>query len=261
MVDTFRDVFASVGSYFLLIVSVVWVTIKRPPAWRLIRDQMYEIGVLSLPVVAITGFSTGMVLAAQSFFQLSDKGLASATGLMVTKAMLVELGPVLTAFMVTGRVGAAICAELGTMRVTEQIDALKSMSIDPYRYLVSPRFIAGMSMLPLLTVFSCTMGIIGGYMIAVYYYGMSPVAFLDPLPEHINNFDIFSGLVKGFVFGVIIITISCYRGMSTSGGAAGVGRATTNSVVICYSVILIGNFLLTLGLNNSYTFFQEWLGW
>src|SRR6478736_4369882 len=129
---------ASIGDYVMLILSVIWVTIKKPPHWDLIRDQLYEIGVLSLPVVAITGFSTGMVLAAQSYFQLSDKGLAGATGIMVTKAMLVELGPVLTAFMVTGRVGAAMCAELGTMRVTEQIDALKSMSVNPLRYLVAP---------------------------------------------------------------------------------------------------------------------------
>lgn len=254
-------ILSSIGEYFLLILNVSLVTIQRPPKWGLIRDQMYEIGVMSLPVVAVTGFSTGMVLAAQSFFQLSDKGLASATGLMVTKAMLVELGPVLTAFMVTGRVGAAICAELGTMRVTEQIDALSSMAVNPLRYLVAPRFIAGIVMLPLLTIFSCSMGIIGGYLIAVSYYGMSPIAFLDPLPDHITTFDVLSGLVKGFVFGVIIITISCFRGMCTRGGAAGVGRSTTNSVVICYSVILIGNFILTLGLNNSYSYFKDWFNW
>src|SRR6476469_6034394 len=136
MNSTTAQIFASIGDYFLLIVKVFWVSIHRPPSFSLIRDQLYEIGVMSLPVVAITGFSTGMVLAAQSFFQLSDKGLAGATGLMVTKAMMVELGPVLTAFMVTGRVGAAMCAQLGTMRVTEQIDALKSMAVNPLRYLV-----------------------------------------------------------------------------------------------------------------------------
>lgn len=129
----------------------------------LVRDQLYYVGVTSLPVVAITGFSTGIVLAAQSHFQLSEFGLTSATGLMVTKAMLVELGPVLTAFMITGRVGAAMCAELGTMKVTEQIDALQSMNVDPLRYLVAPRFIAGISMLPLLTIFSTFMGVYGGY--------------------------------------------------------------------------------------------------
>lgn len=257
------SILATFGDYLALVARVIWAMIRRPPQLSLIRNQMYEVGVLSLPVVAITGFSTGMVLAAQAFFQLSDKGLASATGLMVTKAMLVELGPVLTAFMVTGRVGAAMCAELGTMRVTEQIDALRSMAVDPLRYLVAPRFIAGISMLPLLTIFSTIMGIIGGYVVAVHYYGMAPNTFLDPLPIHITTFDVISGLVKAFVFGIIIITISCYRGMRTSGGAAGVGRATTNSVVICYSVILIGNFLLTLGLNSSYErindFINRWL--
>ena len=178
---------------------------------------------------------------------------------MVTKAMMVELGPVLTAFMVTGRVGAAMCAELGTMRVTEQIDALRSMSIDPLRYLVAPRFLAGFFMMPLLTVFSCIMGIIGGFILSVYFYHMPANVFLDPLPDHITTFDFFSGLVKSFVFGVLIVTISCYKGMCTTGGAAGVGRSTTHSVVICYSFILIGNFLLTLFLNNTYTYLHELL--
>lgn len=259
MFEIFKAFLIALGEYFVLIAQVIWVTLKRPPSWSLIRDQMFNIGVLSLPVVAITGIFTGCVLAAQSFFQLSDKGLSSATGLMVTKAMMVELGPVLTAFMVTGRVGAAMCAELGTMRVTEQIDALRSMAVNPLRYLVAPRFIAGTFMMPLLTVFSCIMGIMGGYIVAVYYYNMAPNTFLDPLPIHITFFDFFSGLVKAFVFGIIIVTISCYRGMSTKGGAAGVGRATTNSVVICYSVILIGNFFLTVGLNSSYDLIKEWL--
>lgn len=253
------NMLAAAGDYFVLIFRVIWVSLRQPPSFTLIRNQMYEVGVMSLPVVAITGFSTGMVLAAQAFFQLSDKGLSSATGLMVTKAMMVELGPVLTAFMVTGRVGAAMCAELGSMRVTEQIDALRSMAVDPLRYLVAPRFIAGILMLPLLTMFSTIMGIMGGYAIAVYYYSMASNSFLDPLPLHVTTFDFVSGLVKAFVFGVIIVTISCYRGMTTKGGAAGVGRATTNSVVICYSVILIGNFLLTIALNGSYDYIKDFL--
>lgn len=250
---------SAVGDYVLLIMGVIWVSIRRPPAWILIRDQMFDIGVMSLPVVAITGFSTGMVLAAQAFFQLSDKGLASATGLMVAKAMLVELGPVLTAFMVTGRVGAAMCAELGTMRVTEQIDAMRSMSVNPLRYLIAPRFIAGIFMMPLLTVFSSIMGVLGGYIIAVGLYKMSPSSFLDPLPIHVTSFDFVSGMVKSIVFAVVIVTISCYKGMTTQGGAAGVGRSTTNSVVICYSIILIVNFLLTLGLNTSYYYINDFL--
>lgn len=257
--DLFFNFFNALGAYTLFVISVVAITLQRPPKFNLIRDQMYDIGVLSLPVVAITGLSTGMVLAAQSFFQLSDKGLASATGLMVAKSMLVELGPVLTAFMVTGRVGASMCAELGTMRVTEQIDALSSMGVSPLRYLVSPRFISGFTMMPLLTIFSCIMGIMGGYLVAVYIYKMPSNVFLDPLPEHITTFDFFSGIVKAFVFGVIIVTISCFKGMATKGGAAGVGKSTTSSVVICYSFILIINFLLTLFLNNSYEFLNDWL--
>lgn len=259
MLNAISQIFSAIGEYVMLILRVLWVTLRGPPSWGLIRDQMYEIGVLSLPVVAITGFSTGMVLAAQAWFQLSDKGLVSATGLMVTKAMMVELGPVLTAFMITGRVGASMCAELGTMRVTEQIDALRSMAVNPLRYLVAPRFIAGTLMMPVLTVFSCLMGIIGGYIIAVKYYGMPANSFLDPLPNHITTFDFISGLIKATAFGIIIVTISCFKGMRTKGGAAGVGRATTSSVVICYSIILISNFLLTVALNASSDYIQQWI--
>lgn len=255
------EVLISLGEYFVMIIEVILISVSRPPSGMLIRDQLYRIGVTSLPVVAITGFSTGIVLAAQSFFQLSDYGLSSATGIMVTKAMIVELGPVLTAFMVTGRVGAAMCAELGTMRVTEQIDALRSMAVNPASYLIAPRFISGVFMMPLLTVFSCFMGVVGGYIMSVDYYGMSPSAFLDPLPAHIDNFDLLSGFIKSVIFGIIIVTISCYYGITTSGGAEGVGRATTNSVVVCYSVILVANFLITVGLNSSYDFLLEWVPW
>ncbi|GAB4231295.1 MAG: ABC transporter permease [Chlamydiales bacterium] len=253
--------FGIIGAYFSLVIQVLWISFTSPPRFYLIRDQLFSVGVASLPVIAITGFSTGIVLAAQSHFQLSDYGLTGATGLMVTKAMMVELGPVLTAFMVTGRVGSAMCAELGTMRVTEQIDALKSMDINPNRYLVAPRFIAGTLMLPLLTLFSTFMGILGGYYISVYYYDMSPSTYLDPLKVHIDNFDFFSGLVKAFIFGIIIVTISCFRGLLTTGGAQGVGRATTNSVVICYTVILITNFFITITLNNNYEVIARYLPW
>lgn len=257
----FAKSISSVGDYFFMIVQVVWVSIRRPPHMDLIRNQLYEIGVASLPVVSITGFSTGIVLAAQAYFQLSSYGLTSVTGLMVAKAMMVELGPVLTAFMITGRVGAAMCAELGTMRVTEQVDALRSMAVNPLRYLVAPRVIGGVIMMPLLTIYSCFMGIVGGYLIAVYYYGMDSAAFLDPLPTHLTNFDFFSGLLKSFFFAAIIVTISCYRGMTTRGGAEGVGRATTNSVVICYSVILITNFIITMTINSLYPFLEKTVPW
>ncbi len=238
-----------IGEYVLLIGRVFKVSVRRPPAWSLIRDQMYNIGFLSFGVVAITGFSTGLVISAQSIFQLTDKGLEAVTGIMVTKGMITELGPILTAFMVTGRVGASICAELGSMKVTEQIDALKSMSVNPLRYLIAPRFIAFVLMFPILTIFNVLMGIFGAYLLAIYFFGMSPATFLAPLPESITMFDLLVGLIKAFCFAVIIVTISCYKGMRTDGGAAGVGSATTNSVVLNYSIILIANFILTLALN------------
>jgi len=257
MLESIETTFATIGAFTVFILQVIWYTFRKPPQLYLIRDQMYEIGVLSLPVVAITGFSTGLVLAAQSYFQLSDKGLASATGLMVTKAMMVELGPVLTAFMITGRVGAAMCAEIGTMRVTEQVDALRSMTVNPLVYLIAPRFIASTIMLPILSIFSCVMGIYGAYVISVYYFKMPSNSFLDPLPVNVTTLDFMTGVIKSFVFGIIIVTISCFKGMTTRGGAAGVGRATTNSVVICYSIILITNFFLTLAINSFYRFFQN----
>jgi phospholipid/cholesterol/gamma-HCH transport system permease protein len=241
--------FTQIGEYAILIVDVLKAMLTRPPSFSLIMKQLYDIGVASLPVVAITGLSTGLVLAAQSFYQLSDKGLANVTGLMVAKAMITELGPVLTAFMVTGRVGAAMCAELGTMRVTEQVDALQTMAVNPHRYLIAPRFIAGTFMMPLLTIFSIGMGVFGGYLISVYFFGMAPVSYFDPMPIHITYFDLLTGIVKSFIFGIFIMTISCYKGMTTSGGAEGVGRSTTNSVVISYCCILLSNFFLTIALN------------
>lgn len=247
-----------IGAYFSLIVDTVKCTLHRPPVFSLIVKQLYEVGVTSLAVVVITGFSTGLVLAAQSFYQLADKGLSSVTGLLVAKSMMTELGPVLTGFMVTGRVGAAMCAELGTMRVTEQIDALQTMAVNPNRYLVAPRLIAGTFMMPLLTVFSVLMGIWGGYLIAVYYFGMSPGAYFDPMPQSIKIFEFMTGIIKSVIFGIFIMTIACYKGMTTTGGAEGVGHATTACVVISYCCILLSNFFLTVALNTLHDAFP-WL--
>lgn len=253
------NIIGGMGQYVRLVYGVFFVSFQRPPSWGLIRDQLYSIGVLSLPVVAITGFSTGLILATQSFYQLGPMGMVGATGLMVGKSMVTELGPVLTAFMVTGRVGAAMCAELGTMRVTEQIDALRSMAVNPLSYLIAPRFIAGTLMLPPLTIFSTLMGILGGYLISVYFFEMGPSAFLDTMPFHIRRWDLIAGLVKSFCFGAIISTISCYKGLHTRGGAAGVGRSTTNSVVVCYSVILFTNFFLNVFLHLIHKTYFRWL--
>ncbi len=260
MKDLVVRLLAGLGSYAILIVQTIWISLRHPPALYLIRNQMYTLGVASLTVVAASGLATGMVLAAQAMFQLANFGVRGATGLMVTKAMLVEMGPVGAAFMVTGRVGASMCAELGTMAVTEQIDALRAMAINPIRYLVSPRFIAAISMMPLLTLFSCVAGVFGGYLVAVYYYNLPSSEYLEPVRIHIENFDIFMGVVKAIAFGFIITTICCYKGITTKGGAAGVGRATTNSVVLCYITVLVVNFFITVGMNAAYDFIQEVTG-
>lgn len=252
-----RAAIEGVGAWAFLVYDTVRFSLRRPPSWPLLLEQLYQIGVLSVPVVAITGFSTGLVLAAQSFYQLADKGLASATGLLVTEAMLTEIGPVLTAFMVTGRVGSSMCAVLGTMRVTEQIDALHSMAVHPLRHLVFPRLLGGFAMLPLLTIFSSVMGILGGYLISVYYFGMASQSYFEPLQTHVSDFDVATGIIKAFFFGFLISTISCYKGMTASGGASGVGRQITQSVVICYSCILISNFLMTVLLNTLHILFVE----
>lgn len=242
--------FAAFGEYIRLIFSVIVATIKKPPAWSLLREQLYNFGVLSLTVVAITGLSTGIVLAVQSFYQLQSKGLSGVTGIMVAKAMITELGPILTALMVTGRVGSAMCAELGTMKVTEQIDALLTMAVDPKRYLLAPRYMAGIFMVPLLTMFSIILGILGGYAIASSFFGMPATNYFNPMKIHISMFDILTGIIKSILFGIFLVTICCYKGMKTKGGAAGVGKATTSSVVISYVTILISDFLITIALNS-----------
>ena len=241
-----------IGEYVSLIADVSSACFRRPPEWALIREQLFHIGVLSFSVVAITGFTTGFVLAAQSFYQLGEKGLSGITGVLVAKAMLTELGPILTAFMVTGRVGSSMCAEIGSMQVTEQIDALKSMAVNPNRYLIAPRLIAGTIMIPLLTLFSTLMGILGGYILSVQLFNMPSANFFNPMPLHISVYDLATGMIKASIFGFILITVCCYRGMKTTGGAAGVGKATTQSVVTSYVLILLFDLFLTMALNILY---------
>lgn len=253
-------IFEMIGECVSLIFDVICASIRRPPSWTLVREQLYHIGVLSLSVVAITGFTTGFVLAAQSFYQLGEKGMAGVTGVLVGKAMITELGPILTAFMVTGRVGSSMCAELGTMKVTEQIDAMRSMAVNPNAYLIAPRLFAGIFMIPLLTLFSTMMGIFGGYLIAVSLFHMSPATYFDPMQVHITSFDIATGSIKSFIFGVLLVTVCCYKGMKTSGGAAGVGKATTQSVVASYILILLSDFFLTMALNMIHQEMRyEWM--
>ncbi len=248
----------SIGQFTTFFFSSLFVIFSKFPRWSLVREQLYTIGVMSLGVVTLTGFATGLVLATQSYYQLADKGLAGVTGLMVAKAMLTELGPVLTAFMFVGRVGAAVTAELATMKVTEQIDAMISMAVNPYRYLVAPRLISGFLMFPLLTFYSIVTGVFGGYLIAVYFFDMAPTTFWDPITTYTQPFDFSVGFIKSVVYGILSSSICCYFGMRTEGGAADVGQATTKAVVVCYVVILVINFFLTLGLNVLHSEFIRW---
>ncbi len=250
------NAFEKIGAYIRFICAVSISLVRRPPARALVREQLYQIGVLSLGVVAITGLTTGVVLAAQSFYQLGEKGLAGVTGVLVAKAMITELGPILTAFMVTGRVGSSMCAEIGSMKVTEQIDALQSMAVHPYHYLIAPRFIAGVVMIPLLTFFSAAMGILGGALISSLFFHMTGGNYFHPIPLHVSVFDLVVCLIKSSIFGMLLITVCCYKGLNTSGGAAGVGKATTQSVVTSYILILIFDLLLTMALNMAYQHFK-----
>jgi phospholipid/cholesterol/gamma-HCH transport system permease protein len=244
-----------IGLYIQFLFNIAKTIIKTPPNPHLIIKQLYDIGVTSVPVVIITGFFTGLVLAAQCFYQLSDIGLSGITGVFVAKAMITELAPVLTAFMIVGRVGASICAEIGTMQVTEQIDALKTMAIHPNRYIIAPRVLSGTLIMPLLTIFTIVTGIFGGFLMAMYFFNMSYFDYFDPIPKEVTLFDLFTGMSKALIFGLLIMSIACYKGMKTSGGAAGVGRSITNSVVLSYCFILFVNFFLTLILNKIHNQF------
>lgn len=237
------------GRYVSMVMEAMYSWVSSPPPLSSIISHMRDIGVGSLGVVAITGFCSGMVLAAQAFYQLSGTGLLSIVGVTVGKAMVVEIGPVLTAFMVTGRVGAATCAEIGSMCVSEQIHAMQSMAVSPIRYLISPRLLAGMITIPMLMLFSTFTGIFGAALLSCYFFHMSFYLFFEPLCSQVTFFDFFAGLIKSAIFGTLIMSIACYKGLSTQDGARGVGQSTTSSVVMSYCFILLSNFILTIFIN------------
>ena len=228
----------------MFIQTVKW-SLRPPLGFRNIMKQMEEIGVRSVPVVLITAISTGMVLALQSHTGFKRFNAESLVGTVVALSMTRELGPVLTGLIVAGRAGAAMAAELGTMRVTEQIDALAVMAANPIKYLAVPRLLASMVMLPLLTIFADAIGIAGGYLIAVKMLAVNPVVYLRRTTDYLEYDDIYGGLLKAFVFGMIIATISCYKGFNAGGGAAGVGKATTGAVVLSSMLILISDYFMT----------------
>jgi phospholipid/cholesterol/gamma-HCH transport system permease protein len=221
-------------------------------AWRDLLYQTYFVGVKSQSVVLITGAFTGMVLAAQTYLQFHKVKMDTATLAVVSVSMCSELGPVLTGLMVAGRVGAAFAAELGTMRVTEQIDALRTLATHPVDYLVVPRLVALHIAMPLLTAESIAIGIGAGYIVSVYFYGIDPVYLWHNMLWYTQPAEVVVGMIKALVFGGIVAMIGCYKGMCCGEGAEGVGRATTEAVVYSSITILITNFFLTLSLGKIF---------
>ncbi len=218
----------------------------RPPLYpRLIGRQMIEIGYYSLPVVGLTAIFTGMVLALQSYTGFARFSAESAVPNVVVVSITRELGPVLAALMVAGRVGAAMAAEIGTMRVTEQIDALDTLATNPFKYLIAPRLIAGLTMMPLLVLIADVIGVFGGYLVSIYKLGFNPHVYLKNTIDFMEVQDVVSGLVKASVFGFLITLMGCYHGYHSRGGAQGVGAATTNAVVSASILILSFNYLIT----------------
>jgi phospholipid/cholesterol/gamma-HCH transport system permease protein len=233
------------GKIMLLLISAIIWMFRPPFRLKVVFKQMEFVGVKSILVVLITGAFTGMVFALQSYYGFRLFRGESLVGSTVALAITRELGPVFTALMVTGRVGSAMTAEIGTMRVTEQIDALHTMSVNPVHYLVMPRILAAVLMLPVLTIVSDFIGIVGGYFVGVELLKINSGIFMAKMIELVELDDIFNGLIKAAVFGLILSLIGCYKGMNTKGGAEGVGKATTQSVVLSSVTIFISDYFLT----------------
>lgn len=230
----------------LLLVSIVCRQMIVPPfEVRNTFKMMLEIGIRSLPVVIVTAVFTGMVFSLQTYTGFKRFGAEAVVGTVVALSMTRELGPVLTGLIVAGRAGAAMAAELGTMRVTEQIDALETLATNPVKYLIVPRFVSGLIMLPALTVCADIIGIIGGYFVTVGLFGASSVVYWNRTWEFLEVSDIYNGLIKACFFGGAISLIGCYKGFYTTGGAEGVGKATTGAVVLSSMTILISDYFLS----------------
>ena len=238
-----------VGDVVMLAVETIGAAVAHKIRWRLFLRQIVEIGLRSQVVVMITGAFTGAVFAAQTYFQFNKLGMGSAVGAVVSVSVCRELGPVLTALMVTGRVGASMSAEIGTMKVTEQIDALRALAVHPIDYLVVPRTLAMMVSMPLLVAESISFGLVAAYLVGVHGFDIPYRWFVDHLVQHTNIEDLATGMIKGLVFGIIITVVSCHQGLSAEEGAVGVGRGTTSAVVISSLALLISNFFLSILLN------------
>lgn len=230
---------------------LAWLFSRRPRRDTLI-DSMYTIGVQSVPVVALIGTFTGMVLAVQSFTQFRQFGLETQLGGVINKSMFRELGPVLAAVMLAGRVGSSMAAELGTMRVTEQIDALTSMGANPIQYLVVPRFLSCLLMIPFLTIIAVFMGVIGGAAYCIMFLGIDSHHYSTNAKRFVESWDLIYGITKSGFFGATIGVISCYRGFNCQPGAEGVGRAATTAFVYSFVVIIILDLLVSIMLDQIY---------
>jgi phospholipid/cholesterol/gamma-HCH transport system permease protein len=216
----------------------------RFPSMHLVVDQMDRIGVGSLGLVFVISLFTGAVAAVQAAYQFSNVVPLKYIGAVIMRSVIIELGPVLTALVVGGRVGAAIAAELGSMKVTEQIDALRAMGINPIRYLIVPRVVAATVMLPVMTIFSDAIAIFGGFVVSVTSIGVTAGTYINAIKDYFYVKDLMSGLIKALVFGNVIGTMGCFYGLATEGGAEGVGTATTRAVVSSCVLVLILDYLL-----------------
>jgi len=241
----FSKFLQSVGVLSIFAARSVYHAFTFPIYFRALFAQFIDIGYYCLPVVGLTTLFTGMVLVLQSYSGFSRFSAESAIPTVVVLSITRELGPVMAGLMVAGRVGAAIAAELGTMKVTEQIDALSTLSTNPYKYLVAPRILAGTITLPILVLIGDIIGVFGGYVISVYNLGFEPESYLRRTWEYLEYMDVVSGLCKAAVFGFIVTLLGCYNGFNSDRGAQGVGTATTNAVVSSSILILIFNYLLT----------------
>jgi phospholipid/cholesterol/gamma-HCH transport system permease protein len=235
---------ADVGRIALLVGDTLRKLGRGLSSFRLVVDQMHAIGVQSLVLVLIVSLFTGAVAAVQAAYQFSNVVPLKYIGSVILRSVIIELGPVLTALIVGGRVGAAIAAELGTMRVTEQIDALEAMAINPVRYLVVPRVVASIVMLPILVMIANAVAIFGGYVVCITSIGVSTHTYVTGLQDFFYMKDLYSGLIKAVVFGGIIGWMGCYHGFRTEGGAEGVGQATTRAVVSSCVLVLISDYVL-----------------
>ncbi len=230
---------------------IKWLFIRRPRA-SVLLPSLYDIGFRSIPVVFVTGLFIGMVLSVQTYTQFKAMGMENRLGSIITMTLVSELGPVLAATMLAGRVGSAMAAELGTMRVTEQIDAVRALGANPIQYLVVPRFLACFLMIPMLTGLSDILGILGGWLYSVQVLGINNFHYWHHAVGYVSPFDIMSGLFKSVFFGATIATVACHRGFHCGAGAEGVGRAATESFVVSFMLILILDFLLNVLINTFY---------